>query len=132
MIMAEALNNGQIPGLGDASILAEKGRVERKCKELQMQFNDLRKNYLTELTQYRDQKRDRLWNTYMQEGMDELLPPEEPMYRYCPESAMDPDVRQYFTEATQELVKLAMIKGAMAEQKRLKDLGMMAGLEMDE
>merc|ERR1719171_349963 len=111
--------------------MAEKGRMEKKCKELQEQFNKARQKYLTELVQYRDQKREAHWNTYMQDGMDELLPPaEEPMYQYCPETAMEEHEKQYFSEATQELVKLAMIKGAEAEKRKLRELGQTAGMDM--
>lgn len=117
VVMWEAVASGKIQGLGNVELTI----MQKKYEELMKRFMETRSQYLKELAAMRDEKRQGMWNNHLEDSFNQLCP-EEPIYSFVPSDAMDPVQKQFFKDAMEETVKLALIKGAQSQMSQMQDL----------
>lgn len=117
VVMWEAVASGKVQPLGNNEVAF----LQKKYEELMKRFVESRSQYLSELAALRDDKRQAHWNPHLQEAFNQLCP-EEPIYKFVPEDAMDPEHRKFFKDAMEETVKLALIQGARSQMQNMEDL----------
>lgn len=103
----EAILENKLPLVGEAD-----AGYQKKYMDLQDRFNQMRAEWLKEVSNLRDQQRQKKWNDEMQEALD--LSMEQDCFTFVPENALDAQTREYFKMSMQENMKMALIKGAAA------------------
>lgn len=121
IITWEAVIDEKLPLVDEA----ERGFKE-KFHEMKDQMYLLRKSYLQEISQVRDERRQNSLDAEMQvalanlEGM--ITEDDHNVYRFLPEDALDPDSKVYFKAAVKEHMKVALTRGAAAAGDHVQNL----------